>query len=94
MEIFKSFRVALDDRTYKVLPAAMKKFNISAPYEHYSLYVLFGDQERMLGLDEQPLLVFKELDKKGLKPMFMLRKTVAEIGESSVEVTTASELAS
>ncbi|KAF8854438.1 hypothetical protein BDZ45DRAFT_43262 [Acephala macrosclerotiorum] len=93
VEIFKSFRVALDDQTCKVLPAAMKKYNIDAPYENYSLFVVFGDQERMLGLDEQPLMVFKELERKGLKPMFMLRKMIVEVGGSSgEEAVTAAEL--
>jgi hypothetical protein len=27
-----------------------------------------------LGTDEQPLMLFKELDRQGKKPMFMLRK--------------------
>jgi len=33
-----------------------------------------GDQERCLGLKEKPLLLFKQLDKEGRKPMFMLRR--------------------
>jgi protein STE50 len=28
-----------------------------------------------LGLEEKPLILFKQLDKEGKKPMFMLRKT-------------------
>ncbi|CZR54022.1 uncharacterized protein PAC_03905 [Phialocephala subalpina] len=95
VEIFKSFRVTMDDKTFKVLPAAMKKYNINAPFEDYSLYVVYGDQERRLDLDEQPLAIFKELDRKGLRPMFMLRKTVVEIGKVvAVEASTAAELVS
>jgi protein STE50 len=75
VEIFKSFRVSMEDPCYKVLPAALKKYNINAPWEHYALYIVYGDQERCLELNEKPLILFKQLDKEGKKPMFMLRKT-------------------
>jgi protein STE50 len=75
VEIFKSFRVSMEDPCHKVLPAALKKYNINAPWEHYALYIVYGDQERCLQLDEKPLILFKQLDKEGKKPMFMLRKT-------------------
>jgi hypothetical protein len=74
VEIFKSFRVSMEDPCYKVLPAALKKYNINAPWEQYSLYIVYGDKERCLGMDEKPLILFKQLDKEGKKPMFMLRK--------------------
>ncbi|KAJ2899040.1 protein kinase regulator ste50 (SAM domain-containing protein) [Zalerion maritima] len=75
VEIFKSFRVSMDDPCYKVLPAALKKYQINAPWDQYALYIVYGDQERCLRLDEKPLILFKQLDKEGKKPMFMLRKT-------------------
>ncbi|KAI1134205.1 hypothetical protein F5Y05DRAFT_422884 [Hypoxylon sp. FL0543] len=75
VEIFKSFRVSMDDPCYKVLPAALKKYQINAPWDQYALYIVYGDQERCLGLHEKPLILFKQLDKEGKKPMFMLRKT-------------------
>jgi len=75
VEIFKSFRVSMDDPCYKVLPAALKKYQINAPWDQYALYIVYGDQERCLGLQEKPLILFKQLDKEGKKPMFMLRKT-------------------
>jgi hypothetical protein len=74
VEIFKSFRVSMEDPCYKVLPAALKKYNINAPWEQYALYIVYGDQERCLGMQEKPLILFKQLDKEGKKPMFMLRK--------------------
>jgi hypothetical protein len=74
VEIFKSFYVSLNDPCYKVLPAALKQYNINAPWEHYALYIVCGDQERLLQLDEKPLILFKQLDKEGKNPMFMLRK--------------------
>lgn len=76
IEIFKSFRVSMEDPTYKVLPAALKKYNINAPWEQYALYIVHGDNERCLEMDEKPLILFKHLDKAGKKPMFMLRKIV------------------
>ena len=74
VEIFKSFRVSMDDPGEKGLPAALKKYNINADWKNYALYIVHGDQERCLGLKEKPLIVFKQLDREGKKPMFMLRK--------------------
>ncbi|EFX00281.1 mapkkk cascade protein kinase regulator ste50 [Grosmannia clavigera kw1407] len=75
VEIFKSFRVSMDDPCYKVLPAALRRYQINAPWDQYALYIVYGDQERCLALNEKPLILFKQLDKEGKKPMFMLRKT-------------------
>ncbi|KAI9741998.1 MAG: Adaptor for signal transduction [Cirrosporium novae-zelandiae] len=83
LEIFKSFRVSMDDPCYKVLPAALKKYNIQADWTQYALYIVYGDQERCLGLEEKPLILFKQLDREGKKPMFMLRKLVANPGEGT-----------
>jgi protein STE50 len=74
VEIFKSFRVSIEDPCHKVLPVALKKYNITADWRQYALYIVHGDQERCLGLNEKPLILFKQLDKEGRKPMFMLRK--------------------
>ncbi|KAI9713115.1 MAG: Adaptor for signal transduction [Bogoriella megaspora] len=74
VEIYKSFRVSVDDPCYKVLPVALKKYNITADWRQYALYIVYGDQERCLGLQEKPLILFKQLDKEGKKPMFMLRR--------------------
>ena len=75
VEIFKSFRVSMEDPCHKVLPAVLRKYQINAPWDQYGLYIVYGDQERCLGLDEKPLILFKQLEKDGRKPMFMLRKT-------------------
>ena len=77
VEIFKSFRVSMEDPCEKVLPAALKKYNIQADWRQYALYIVYGDQERCLGLKEKPLILFKQLDKEGRKPMFMLRRHAA-----------------
>ncbi|EOD44856.1 Ras-association [Neofusicoccum parvum] len=84
VEIFKSFRVSIDDPCHKVLPVALKKYNITADWRQYALYIVHGDQERCLGLNERPLILFKQLDREGRKPMFMLRKHAAPVeGHSS-----------
>jgi hypothetical protein len=85
VEIFKSFRVSIDDPCHKVLPVALKKYNITADWRQYALYIVHGDQERCLGLNEKPLILFKQLDKEGRKPMFMLRKHAAP-AEGTVSV--------
>lgn len=69
----------MEDPCYKVLPAALKKYNINAPWEQYALYIVYGDNERCLGMDEKPLILFKQLDKEGKKPMFMLRKIAQNV---------------
>ncbi|KAJ5102222.1 hypothetical protein NUU61_004444 [Penicillium alfredii] len=74
VEIFKSFRVSWDDPCYKVLPAALKKYNINSDWKGYALYIVYGDQERCLAMEEKPLILFKQLEREGRKPMFMLRK--------------------
>ena len=79
VEIFKSFRVSMEDPCEKVLPAALKKYNIIADWKNYALYIVYGDQERCLGLKEKPLILFKQLDKEGRKPMFMLRRHAAPL---------------
>ena len=79
VQIFKSFRVSMEDPCYKVLPAALKKYNINADWRQYALYIVYGDQERCLGMEEKPLILFKQLDREGRKPMFMLRRHAAPI---------------
>jgi hypothetical protein len=81
VEIFKSFRVSIEDPCHKVLPVALQRYNINDDWRQYSLYIVYGDQERCLGLEEKPLMLFKHLEREGSKPMFMLRKHAAPVGE-------------
>lgn len=67
-------RVGWEDPCYKVLPAALRKYDVKQDWRQYSLYIVYGDYERVVGLEEKPLALFKELEKEGKKPMFMLRK--------------------
>jgi hypothetical protein len=88
VEIFQSLRVGMEDPCYKVLPAALKKYNINAPWEQYVLYIVYGDNERCLFMEEKPLMLFKQLDKEGKKPMFMLRKIKPNPTDSSHSLQT------
>lgn len=81
IEIFKSFRVSIEDPCEKVLPVALKRYQINDDWRQYALYIVHGDQERCLGLQEKPLMLFKQLDREGRKPMFMLRKHASPAGE-------------
>lgn len=80
VEIFKSFRVSIEDPCHKVLPVALKRYDIRDDWRQYALYIVYGDQERCLGLEEKPLMLFKQLDREGKKPMFMLRKHASPPG--------------
>jgi hypothetical protein len=76
---FQSARVSMEDPCYKVLPAALKKYNINAPWEQYALYIVYENKERYLRLDEKPIIIYKQLEKEGKKPMFMLRKLRSDV---------------
>lgn len=73
-DIMKSFRVSESAPCHKVLPLALKKYHINDDPRQYSLYIVHGDQERCLGLDEKPMMLIKQLSTEGRQPMFMLRK--------------------
>ena len=72
----------MDDPCYKVLPVALKKYNINAPWSDYAVYLTYDDKERCVGMDEKPLRIFKELVKQGKNPIFMLRKMAVTFPES------------
>jgi len=84
VETPKSRRVGPEDPCYKVVPAVLKKYNIRADWRQYSLYVVYGDQERLVGLEEKPLALIKQLDKEGRKPTFKLRKVLSPIPPTRV----------
>lgn len=69
----KSYRVDMDEPCHRVLPLALKKYNIEDS-SLYSLYIVAGGEERCLRSDDRPLPIFKQLVNEGKKPMFMLRK--------------------
>ena len=74
----KSFKVSLDDPTWKVLPAALKKYRINNDnWQNYAMFICYGATgnrtERCLSLDEKPLLLFQRLKDAKKNPVFMLK---------------------
>ncbi|KAK5080489.1 hypothetical protein LTR05_008600 [Lithohypha guttulata] len=78
-EIFESFRLALDNPCWKVLPAALRAYNIQADWRQYALYIVY---------EEKHLALFKDKDREEKKPTFMLRKLANGIG-GNVSMTSA-----
>lgn len=89
VEQFKSlsFFVGINDPCSSVLPAAVRKYNIRADWRNYALWIVFGDTERCVRLEEKPLMLFRDLEREGKKPMYLLRKL------KPVRVETAGETA-
>ncbi|KAF7356891.1 hypothetical protein MVEN_01024900 [Mycena venus] len=74
----KSFKVSLDDPTWKVLPAALKKYRINNDtWENYAMFICYGSTdnriERCLSYNEKPLLLFRKLKDAKKNPVFMLK---------------------
>jgi hypothetical protein len=74
----KSFKVSLDDPTWKVLPAALKKYRINNDnWQNYAMFICYGSTgnriERCLSYDEKPLLLFQKLKDAKKNPVFMLK---------------------
>ncbi|GLB41728.1 putative protein kinase regulator [Lyophyllum shimeji] len=74
----KSFKVTLDDPTWKVLPAALKKYRINNDnWLNYAMFICYGSPgnriERCLSYDEKPLLLFQKLKDAKKNPVFMLK---------------------
>ncbi|KAJ6485822.1 hypothetical protein C8R45DRAFT_998037 [Mycena sanguinolenta] len=77
-DTLKSFKVSLDDPTWKVLPAALKKYRINNDnWENYAMFICYGSTgnriERCLSYDEKPLLLFQKLKDAKKNPVFMLK---------------------
>lgn len=81
--MFRSFRVSVEDPTWKVLPAAMRKCNLVGDPKNYAIYIVHGDLDRCFKIDERPLMVFKELEAHGKKPILMLGKLATILGRES-----------
>ncbi|KAF9531737.1 protein kinase regulator [Crepidotus variabilis] len=74
----KSFKVSLEDPTWKVLPAALKKYRINNDsWQDYAMFICYGSSgnriERCLSYDEKPLLLFQKLKDAKKNPVFMLK---------------------
>ncbi|KAK9453976.1 hypothetical protein V1511DRAFT_527545 [Dipodascopsis uninucleata] len=71
-EPFKAFKLK-EEPCYKVLPAIVKDFNINDDWRQYALLLSFEGQERILGMDEKPLSIIKEMQDAGKSPTVFLR---------------------
>lgn len=74
----KGFKVTLEDPTWKVLPAALKKYRINNDtWQNYAMFICYGSAgnriERCLSYDEKPLLLFQKLKDSKKNPVFMLK---------------------
>jgi len=72
------FKVREQMNTAEVLPLALRKWRLSGDPRYYNLYIVYADRERLMTSQERPLVLFKELQKANLHPMFMLRKVGAK----------------
>lgn len=79
-EPLKQLRASSEDSCMKILQHAMKRHHI--PRDDWSKYVLvicYGDKERILKLDEKPVIIFKELQELGKHPAIMLRQLAEDL---------------
>ncbi|QSL66095.1 hypothetical protein MERGE_000470 [Pneumocystis wakefieldiae] len=74
IEMFKSFRIKLNDSCRKVLLSALKEYKISSDWKEYALVLCYDNKERYIELNEKPLLLFQELQKDEKNPVFMLKQ--------------------
>ncbi|CDO92717.1 unnamed protein product [Kluyveromyces dobzhanskii CBS 2104] len=83
-EPMKQLRASKEDSCEKVLRNAMKRHNLNeADWRQHVLVICYGDQERVLELEEKPVQIFKSLKQQGLHPAIMLRQKgdFEEVGE-------------
>lgn len=74
-EPFKQLKASKEDSCEKILKNAMKRHNLNdQDWKQYVLVISYGDQERILDLNEKPVVIFKNLKRQGLHPSIMLRR--------------------
>lgn len=71
-------KITLDDPTWKVLPAALKKHQINYnDWQNYAMFISFGPPgnrtKRRLETNERPLYLFKKLKDAKKNPAFVLK---------------------
>jgi hypothetical protein len=53
----------------------LQRYNITKDRQSlYALHMIYGDHERVLSLEEKPLLLSQHLNKLGQKPIFKLKR--------------------
>ncbi|CEP64303.1 Ste50p LALA0_S11e01068g [Lachancea lanzarotensis] len=74
-EPLKHMRASKEDSCERILKSAMKRHGLNEQdWRQYALVICYGDQERILELDEKPVQIFKNLKQQGLHPAIMLRQ--------------------
>ncbi|KAG2174989.1 hypothetical protein INT43_006051 [Umbelopsis isabellina] len=77
LEASKNVRLLLDDPCSKVIPVALKKYNVADDWQNYALCIQWGPednlQERVLSYEEKPLRVLQKLKESKQNPMFTLK---------------------
>lgn len=94
-EPLKQLRASKEDSCERILKSAMKRHNLSdQDWRQYVLVICFGDQERILELQEKPVVIFKNLKQQGLHPAIMLRRRgdFEEMGNTGNTVTPGGRL--
>jgi hypothetical protein len=85
--VCRSFRVGLEDSCRTITPAVLWTHNIKEDWRDYLLYLVYKDGKRLIRLEEKPLLLFKELDKAGKQPVFMLRRKSGGLFDKRAEAS-------
>ncbi|KAL3234261.1 Protein STE50 [Nakaseomyces bracarensis] len=74
-EPFKQLKASKEDSCERILKNAMMRHNLNdQDWKQYVLVISYGDQERILDLNEKPVVIFKNLKRQGLHPSIMLRR--------------------
>ncbi|KAL8762573.1 MAG: hypothetical protein Q9184_001427 [Pyrenodesmia sp. 2 TL-2023] len=76
IEMLRTLRMSIDTPCHKVIPKALRQYGINDDWRRYDLYILFGDHDRRLGLEEKPSVVIKQLDREVKRPVLMLRRNL------------------
>ncbi|KAJ7136817.1 hypothetical protein C8R44DRAFT_868922 [Mycena epipterygia] len=75
-----TYKVSWQDTVWKILPLALKKYNIKGDWENYAMFICYNSTgsgnriEQSLSYDEKPLLIYQKLKDTNRKPVFRLRK--------------------
>ncbi|KAF8202199.1 hypothetical protein BJ912DRAFT_432414 [Pholiota molesta] len=93
-DISDSTKVSLEDPTWKVLPAALKKHRIKTEeWPNYAMFIAFGPPnnrtKRKLERTEKPLYLFKKLKEAKKNPAFVL-KNMKDIRSSKTDDVSSS----
>ena len=71
---WKRMRITFEDPCSLIVPLALKQYGIEDDSSQYSMWIVVGDDERCLGMDEKPLILSRRLSNIGKKFVFILRR--------------------